>query len=96
MARRIQMKLDATPEPIIAPDGTNLGTFLPGLGYWVTPDNEAVVAKVLGDGRAYEVDADNAPLNMIRIGAMEGKITGSMSVEEVVKAVGPGTKRRSG
>ena len=84
MARRIQMKPDAQPEPIIAPDGRNLGTFIPGFGYWITTQNEAICRKVIEDGRAIEVDETHSPFNKagIKIGAQDGMILGSVSVKE--------------
>lgn len=83
MARRIRMKEDAAPEPIIDPDGNNLGTMLPGLGYWVTPQNEAICRKVIEDGRAVEESEMDAPLNQVQIGALEGQVSGSVRIEDI-------------
>lgn len=84
MVRRIQMKEDAQPEPIITQDGRRLGTFLPGHGYWITPQNEAICRKVIEDGRAIEVDETHSPFNKagIKIGAQDGMVLGSISIEE--------------
>lgn len=85
MARRIQMKPDAAPEPIIDPSGRNLGKFLPGFGYWITEQNEAICRKVIEDGRAIEVDETHSPFNRagLKVGANNGEIQGSISIEEL-------------
>jgi hypothetical protein len=84
MTRRIQMKPDAAPEPIIDPEGRSLGTFLPGFGYWITPQNEAICRKVIEDGRAIEVDENSSPFNKagLKIGAQDGLVTGSVTIQE--------------
>lgn len=84
MARRIQMKPDVAPEPIITEDGRRLGNFLPGFGYWITPQNEAICRKVIEDGRAIEVDENHSPFNKagIKIGAQDGMVLGSITIEE--------------
>lgn len=61
---RIMMAADCEPEPIIDPHGNNLGVFTPGLGYWVTEQNAAVVEKVIADGRATYVDPSSSPFNV--------------------------------
>lgn len=79
------MKEDAAPEPIISPEGRRLGTFLAGLGYWITPENQHVARKVIEDGRAIEAYEEDAPLNKagIELGRGEGKVRGSVSLEKL-------------
>lgn len=76
---RILMKADAAPEPIVSEGGQVLGVFLPGFGYWITPQNLSTVRKVLGDGRAdpdfREAAADN------ELASRPGQILGSIEVQ---------------
>jgi hypothetical protein len=77
------MRPDAAPETIISCGslpGRVLGEFLPGYGYWVTPENAETVAKVLADGRAYEDDPANAPKLPFNLGAQAGYARAGITV----------------
>lgn len=72
------MAADAEPEPIMRLDGVQLGLFLPGLGYWVTPQNIDTAYKVLAEGRARIVEpASQAGLV---IGAGGGEVAGAVEI----------------
>lgn len=83
-AKRIQMKEGVMPEQIIDPQGIFLGNFSAGLGYWVTPQNQATVDIVIADGRAVYVDPDTAPFPAapggVVVKAAPGQVGGSVSV----------------
>lgn len=83
--RRIQMERDAEPEDIITSDGAFLGRFMPGLGYWVTPENAHTCKKVLQDKRARLVDPSTAPLFGMNVEGGPGNVSGSISIETAKK-----------
>lgn len=93
--RRIQMERDAEPEDIVTKDGAFLGRFMPGLGYWVTPENAHTCKKVLEDGRAKEVGAETAPLMGLNVAGGPGNVSGSISIETLIKKPSTKTKKAS-
>jgi hypothetical protein len=76
------MRPDAAPEPIVCcKTGAILGEFLPGLGYWITPQNLESAAKVLKDGRAYLDDPKNAPFQPgTHLGAGKARVQGRLTI----------------
>lgn len=84
--QRIRMNHDAPSSPIYhVESGVGLGTFHPGLGYWVTPENyKSAHAMVEAGNATYETPAD-APLSSsgpIRLGTAEGQVTGFLEVKD--------------
>lgn len=81
---RIRVKETApTGIPITANDSDEiLGEFVPGLGYWVTPQNSGAIAALIAAGHADYDDPANAPKLPAELGAAEGKISGFLSVGE--------------
>ena len=84
--QRIRMKADAPPTPILhAETGKKLGVFLPGLGYWVTPENHKSIAEVLERGHAIQEDASAAPLGgtgSIELDTAKAQVAGFLKVGE--------------
>jgi hypothetical protein len=69
--------------PITAPDGRVLGEFVPGLGYWVTPENMGCVKELLTNGRMIPADPSGAPLGTggLHIKAIDSEVSGVLVVE---------------
>lgn len=83
--QRIRMKPDAIPTPIETDTGQVLGTFLPGLGYWVTPENGGAVERVLAAGMADYEEASDAPFDSkgsLKLFAAEGQLAGFLEVKD--------------
>jgi hypothetical protein len=80
--KRIRVKDDAPQTPIIGLLGEVLGTFIPGLHYWVTAQNKKSVEKLVANGHAEAVDPDGGPLLPDWLRAESGHVKGTMEVKD--------------
>lgn len=84
--QRIRMKHDAPPQPIWHNDTEEaLGTFLPGLGYWITAENSNIAHAMVRNGYAIYETAADAPLSTtgpLKLRSAEGQVAGFMEVKD--------------
>lgn len=83
---RIRVHQDAPPTPISHNETKqNLGTFLPGLGYWITAENSRAAHAMVLLGYADYETADQAPFSRagpIHLTSAEGQIAGFLEVKD--------------
>ena len=84
--QRIRMKQDAPPQPIWRNKTEEaLGTFLPGLGYWITAENSDIAHAMVAEGYAIYETAAEAPLSTtgpLKLRSAEGQVAGFMEIKD--------------
>lgn len=87
--KRIKLLPHAPETDIITTDDRYLGKMLPGLGYWVTPDNLPVVTRLLDAGHAVEDEPSKAPLVPgMSVRSIDALMQGNVEVQDAAAVEG--------
>lgn len=79
---RVRIKADTEPTDIMTYDSRCLGTFLPGLGYWLTTENYYTLERLIYEGKAEFVDPATAPFASFAVEAAPAQVSGSITVKD--------------